>query len=192
VVKKFKKRVYISPVFSTIGELCENKGFLTRDKEAAVFGKERTRANLYDVFGRGFNQTVSSLGIKRIFDIGEGDPSREYDIKCLRKLGVLPVDEVSYIFSKTMFGFIYYPTGFLSKSSVFAAYASHGIVPLIPKVCFSKNENCGLSVGKHFIPVEDVKNCSMQDFERVSKNIYSWYQSHNVKEQAEKYYGLFS
>src|SRR5262249_21374532 len=38
---------------------------------------------------------------------------------------------VSELLERTRFGFIAYPLDFIGKSSVFAAYSAHGVVPIV-------------------------------------------------------------
>ncbi len=48
----------------------------------------------------------------------------------VRRHGVLPAAEVSRLLLGSLAGFVAYPAYFLPKSTIFAAYCAHGVLPV--------------------------------------------------------------
>ena len=48
----------------------------------------------------------------------------------VRRLGVLPAAEVGELLGSSLAGFVAYPAYFLPKSTIFAAYCAHGMLPV--------------------------------------------------------------
>jgi len=99
--------------------------------------------------------------------------------------GVLPSDRVSELLSDTRAGFFAYPTPLLGKSTVFAAYAAHGLIP----VTYAENmgPNCeGLTQGVHFVNIPGgVSACVKLDLSAIAAEVFRWYSGHSLAVHAE-------
>jgi hypothetical protein len=63
--------------------------------------------------------------------------------------GVLPAHEVSALLSDSIVGFFNYPTDYLGKSTIFAAYCAHRLLPV--GVYYNERQVVdGLSSGEHY------------------------------------------
>lgn len=175
---KTKRKVVINlPVFSNVGELNECNPLNHRKKQIVVFGSKVLRKNLYKNYYYEIIAFCHKIGIKKIIDIGE---KTEYDFSAtdnieLVETGILNSNKISTILSDSIAGVIFYPAAYLAKSSVFAAYAAHGL----PVLCFTKtteNED-GLVEGTHFISLYNNLDLNLNI---ISENIFYWYKNHSI------------
>src|SRR5205814_809339 len=98
--------------------------------------------------------------------------------------GVLPRNAVSELLQRARFGFVAYPLDFIGKSGVFAAYAAHGVVPIV----LSEKQGTfdGLQPARHFLDgLRLVTGPDSQDLASIQRDLFSWYTSHSLKVQAE-------
>jgi hypothetical protein len=120
------------PVPSNIGEPEEMAAYNDRPPHAVVFGCAGAKRRI--LAGRGARRTVGAcrrLGLVRITDIGAtGHCNRD----CFNEAGVdvvqtgcLPKEHVSRLLLEARVGFLDYPTAYLDKSGVLAAYLCHGL-----------------------------------------------------------------
>lgn len=125
------REIAVMPVFSTVGEPAEVPGFAARARRIVVFGGAGVRSRTYERFLPELARAAKALRAEEIWDVGpplplpgalEGIP--------VRPLGVLPAGEVSEILRGSAAGFLAYPPAFLPKSTIFAAYCAHGVLPV--------------------------------------------------------------
>jgi hypothetical protein len=96
-----------------------------------VFGSAGVRRRAYERELPALRRAVTSLGATEIVDIGPGAiaPPAIGGL-AVRVLGPLPEDAVSAELLRARFGFVSYPPDFLDKSTIFAAYLAHGMLPV--------------------------------------------------------------
>lgn len=134
----------ISEVPSGIGEPSHVPPIDERENAGVVFGTPGRRKAVYEDLG-------SSFGVSRILDIGErcNCTSTSWRGVPVEYLGPLADDDVSRILLRCRYGFIDYPPLILGKSSILAAYTSHGIVPILTgKVSQVELDTSALCFGK--------------------------------------------
>jgi hypothetical protein len=125
------KTVAILPVFSTVGEPAEVPGFAGRAPRLVVFGGAGVRSRTWGRFLPELARAVEALAIEEVLDVGPSIPvPAELAGVPVRPLGVLPVGEVSGLLLGAAAGFLAYPPDFLPKSTIFAAYCAHGVLPV--------------------------------------------------------------
>ena len=170
------KKTIAVPVFSTVGELKVNKVSSERKSNLIIFGRGHSRLKCYLEYADELSSFVRSSNVKEIVDIGpfvSGIP--DYLGSCkIRRMGVLSSNEISSEMQSSRFGVLNYDRSRLGKSTVFAAYAAHGL----QVVCFDESGDPlrdGLIEGRHLTTV-----LPLIVSERVSRNALSWYQKHNV------------
>jgi hypothetical protein len=86
------------------------------------------------------------------------------------------------------FGAIAYPTGYIAKSGVFAAYCAHGICPIL--IADAARETDGLIPGRHYclgVPDRIVPEAHSAN---IAENAWDWYQSHSVTAHVRALEGL--
>lgn len=124
-------RVHVIPVFSTVGEINHTTPLTRRAPRLVVFGGPGTRRRAYQEHGDELLLACRELEIEEILDVGSPvDHPRTIGAIPLRSLGSLPDHEVSEVLNTSLAGFLSYPPRFLPKSTSFAAYCAHGVLPI--------------------------------------------------------------
>ena len=139
------------PVFSNVGEPGFRSAPRTRSAAAVVFGLAGVEDRLFGIYRPDLERIIAALGIEKIFDIGPRFSSVPHTLAGVPVIskGVLPQGAVSELLQRARFGFVAYPLDFIGKSGVFAAYAAHGVVPIV----LSEREGAfdGLQPARHFL-----------------------------------------
>jgi hypothetical protein len=123
------------PVPSNAGEPDQLPDYESRPRRAVVFGDARRRAMLLDKEARAVARLLKTLEIVELIDIGRPAAIDKKEFAragiAIEQPGYLDAREVGRQLSQCRVGLIRYPLAFVAKSSVFAAYAAHGVVPVI-------------------------------------------------------------
>ena len=125
--------VVVTPVFSTVGEPASVPPLdERRPRTMLVFGGAGNRRRAYGELREALTAACRALAIAEILDVGPPLPELPslLDGVRVRALGTLPEAEVSGILLRSYAGFLGYPPPFLAKSTVFAAYCAHGLIPV--------------------------------------------------------------
>jgi hypothetical protein len=181
------KQVTVLPVFSNVGESDEMPSPLAkRKRRLVVFGSRGHRQLVFQKSLIALIQTCRAFNVEEVVDIGarvEHGISRLNEIP-LRQAGVLSAREVSALLSDSIIGFFNYPTDYLGKSTIFAAYCAHRLLPV--GVYSTERQMDGLSSGKHFWLAGHYKGeWSLAAGQTIADNAYQWYQEHNLFKQAK-------
>ena len=171
-----------SPIFSTIGEPQNRLPLAQRQRRLVIFGGKANRARVYRESLTQLQDICHRFALHEILDIGpplQRDALREIGIN-LREMGELPATEVSEILSTSLAGFINYNPDYLAKSTIFAAYCSHGMLSISAQ--FSHFSIDGLDAGKHYLWTGELTDEIMQlsRLQVIANNAFAWYQSHNI------------
>jgi hypothetical protein len=124
--------VAATPVFSTVGEPATVPPPGERRLAMVVFGGAGNRRRVYRELGHELVAACHGLGIEEIVDLGPRlaeVPDRLAGLP-VRQRGVLPPTAASEVLLGSYAGFLGYPPSFLAKSTVYAAYCAHGLVPV--------------------------------------------------------------
>ena len=172
-------------VFSNVGEPGCGLPPGARPATAVVFGLAGVEDRIFGIYRREVERLVILLRVERIIDIGprlSQSPTELAGIPVIPK-GALSHNVVSDLLKHARFGFAGYPFHGIGKSGVFAAYAAHGVVPIV------LSENLG-----HFNGVEPGLHCldglrlntdvDQDDLAYIQAELYSWYASHSARVQA--------
>lgn len=121
----------VRPVFSTVGEPVAVGPLAERPARLVLFGGRGARARAYAAFPRLLGELAAALELCEIRDIGPpiAAPAEIGGIP-VRPLGILPEEAVSAELLAARAGFLAYPEAFLGKSTIYAAYAAHGVLPI--------------------------------------------------------------
>lgn len=168
----------VLPVFSTIGE--PDDLAQARLPRVIVFGSPGLRQLTYQAAGDKLFTWAKQAALE-IHDIGAPVADQQL-LATLRSNGValhghLLDREIRHAMASAMLGLLAYPVEYAAKSSVFAAYAAHGLCPVL----ISKNyvPADGLVVNDHYLPgVPD--NSVIFDAASVGQRAWEWYQPHNI------------
>jgi hypothetical protein len=176
------------PVFSNVGEPKPEqlRPLSQRSKRLIIFGGRGTRSRVYQRSLFALERTCRELQIEEIFDIG---PLLDFELPLInqtsvKSLGVKTTQEISQLLSNSIVGFFDYSIEFLAKSTIFAAYCAHRLLPV--GVFYPGKDVDGLMVGKHYW-IADIHPdpMSLISGQLVADNAYTWYQQHQLSVQAQ-------
>jgi hypothetical protein len=180
--------ISVLPVFSNFGEMNNFHNMESREKGLVVLGSKETRFNVYIKFQKELNIICQNYAINNIIDIGPKlDKLPKLNVPII-ELGILDPNQISNLLSKNSFGIIAgHSSDFYAKSGIFAAYAAHGIIVFALKANLSKIED-GLIVNQHFVTINSVNI----NYDLISKNVYEWYNNHNLNKQCVVYSKIYN
>jgi hypothetical protein len=175
------------PVFSTVGEPSNLPDLSARQRHLVIFGGQGRRNKVYQSSLGQLHQICQCLNIQQIFDIGpklDSIPTHVGNVP-ITATGSLPSCEVSAILSRAFAGFFKYHPAFLGKSTIFAAYCAHRVLPVSAQM--TSHVEDGLYPGQHYIlPEEYLAGTVSETFlQEITDNAYKWYQPHCLASQTQ-------
>ena len=177
------------PVFSNIGEPEQRPLPLSdRERRLVIFGGSINRARVYDNSLAALERVCRALAIEEIIDVGPPAGSIVGSVNGVpvKQTGKRAAAEISSLLSNSVAGFFDYHTAYLAKSTIFAAYSAHGLIP-VSASCDDANVD-GLEAGKHYwVASAHDKNLSLTDGQRIADNAYAWYQTHKLSEHVKTF-----
>jgi hypothetical protein len=178
-------RISCMPVFSNVGEPSCQRPPCARAAAAVIFGLAGVEDRLFGLYRADVEHVISTMAIEKIFDIGprfSPTPSSLAGVPVFSK-GALPPLAVSELLQHARFGFIAYPFDALAKSGVFAAYAAHGLIPII--FPGRRGSFDGLEAGRHFLDGLRIDAAVNADgLALIQRHLSAWYASHSLQVQA--------
>jgi hypothetical protein len=186
------KAVEVLPVPSTVGEPAEVAPVSARDPTLVVWGSSELKSAVYRRHWPRLLKACRAFGVVRISDVGgrlETYPSgNEIEIQ---SHGLLPAPAVSRILAGARLGLIVYPVSFLGKSSLFAAYAAHGVAPLVLDDSAVPATD-GLVSGRHFLPLGGSAGGEQAAaLDDIAVNARAWYSGHTTGRHAAAVSAMF-
>ena len=192
VVQKMRGKYSPAPnhvaVFSSIGEPQSTAPLHERRRRLVVFGTRGRRIEVYNRSAADLNRICATLRIEEIVDIGR---SVDFDISTTLKVpvvtcGELPAPEVSEVLLDSVAGVIDYPASLLGKSTIFAAYCSHRVIPIVNYYGDTRPAD-GLESGTHYwLTSISGREVSLGSGQLIADRAFDWYQSHNLSEHARR------
>jgi len=195
LLRKMGGRAESLPVFSSIGEPDENaKPLSARRRRLVVFGTRGRRVQVYRRSANDLNRVCRDLAIEEVLDIGREmglDPSRLIEAPVVLR-GELPGHEVQETLLDSIAGVIDYPADMLGKSTIFAAYCAHRMIPLVAGYGEVAGSSDGLVAGVHYHMLADggsenvarIKELNLSSWQTIADNALDWYQDHTLAEHA--------
>jgi hypothetical protein len=182
------RRINVLPVFSNVGEP------ETRDNqrrlEIVIFGGAGWRELAYSRYREDLIGVCRKLNITRLHDIGPPLAVRHQLPVEVTWHGLLPAPDIGEIMRASLAGFFTYPTPFLGKSGIFAAYAAHGVAPITFDGNHKHNED-RLRDDEHFLTGSALaRNPAAATV--VGKAAHSWYSEHNLVAQSLEFAALLT
>jgi hypothetical protein len=175
------REIAVLPVFSTVGEPAEVPPLHERAPRLVLFGGSGVRGRAYRHLGATLTRVCDILGLEEIWDVGppaEEAPERIGD-RPVRIFGPLPADEVSRMLLAARAGFVSYPAPFLAKSTIFAAYCSHGMLPI---TAWPRPRRQVEAPPPFWRPAQ-----GRQDPQDIADRARAWYRSHTLERSADLY-----
>lgn len=190
-----KTEVICLPNFSTMGEPQCIPPLKERPPYLIVFGSQHTRPLVYTKFSKNLLKACRALGIERIYDVGYPCDlsTTEGQFKGIEivPMGFQSNQVVSELMLTSRGGFLDYsrfPRD-LGNSTVFAAYAAHGLVPVLTD--YNPSEADGVENNKHYLVAdENLSSLDLTQLQQIADNAHRWYQDHNLIKVA-KFYGSY-
>lgn len=171
--------ILMRPVFSNVCEPSSLTPWADRNRRIVVFGSETTRARAL----RNAQAFISSTDIE-IVEVGSGNRTIEAG-SGRHWLGSMPMLELSAVLSRSMFGLFGQHSSCAQKSSVFAAYAAHGCIPVLHGGEVYPSD---LTQDRHFITTRLMATgLDSIHLNKISLNLYNWYQEHTISIQANEF-----
>lgn len=169
----------VLPVFSNVGEM--PLYLAKRLSRIVVFGGSALREETYRAAGDKLFSWAHTSGLE-IHDIGPLIKDKAINDGLVKAgaiiHGYMDTKAISMFLSNALFGVVKYPVEYVAKSGVFAAYAAHGVCPVL----ISDNEviSDGLVAGKHYLYDIPSGNVNKTIIQSIGKSVWDWYQSHSV------------
>jgi hypothetical protein len=177
------------PVFSNVGEprSIDTAGRNSeRERTIVVFGSNTMRMQVYAWNDGEIFKVARQRGL-RIHDIGptiqDDTLSRRMAREGVVVQGRLPAEQVGAAMLKAEYGALVYPPDYAAKSGIFAAYAAHGVCP----VMLWKNGTArdGFQPGINYIDGFEALGSgkSVLDARRIGLAARQWYEPHSIDAQ---------
>ena len=150
-----------------------------------VFGGAGSRAQAYRDMDEQF-WGWCRMGALEVHDIGPPlDPHLHQQLRQARAIhwhGALPAREVSRHLAEASYGVLSYPTPFVAKSGIFAAYCAHGMCPVLLASDFSAHD--GLRANEHYAAGVPALSAGL-DARRIGAEARNWYRPHRLEAHLE-------
>lgn len=188
------QQIPVLPVFSNVGEPNQMPlPLMKRRRRLVVFGKSEHRLLVFQKTLAQLKKTCHALGIEEVFDIGSLVEHGITNIGGIpvTRTGMQPAHKVSVLFSDAIAGFFNYHPNYLGKSTIFAAYCAHRMLPV--GIYWNEQTADGLQHDRHFWLADKREgDWSLAAAQSVADNAYNWYQNHNLSKQVELFASYLS
>jgi hypothetical protein len=173
-------------VFSNLGEKPVYSPWRNREPNFVIFSSNLGGANPLDSFWDQLKRDLERLNVHHVTIIGKPVIAPTWSDSAFNQPGLLSADEISQILQVSAYGYVVLSPLYLAKSGIFAAFAAHGVVPVIPDAGESLPD--GLHEGVHYLCPKRLKqNTDVTLTENISKSIWNWYSGHSIANTAKAY-----
>ncbi|MBX2864952.1 MAG: hypothetical protein KTR27_15480 [Leptolyngbyaceae cyanobacterium MAG.088] len=177
--------VHCVPNYSTIGERERVKPLAERQRSLIVFGSsDRTR--VYRNNTETLNNICHTLNIDTLYDVGRPVDwdHQGLDVNVV-KTGFLSASEVSQLLAESMAGIFDYrrfPNN-LAKSTVYAAYCSHGLLPICNGNGLKPQD--GIVANHHYVVTSWLRKIPQpSSLQTIADNAYAHYRTRTLDQSA--------
>lgn len=175
--------IRIVPVFSNFGEPATLVPPRGRQAQLVIFTSNFGGRNPPADFWQYLAQTITRYQISKLLLIGRPVNSVPEFPVAIQQLGFLDTTQISDILRESLFGYAFFAPLVLGKSGIFAAFAAHGVIPLVPVEHPMLPD--GLVAGLHYSRCSD--DPGLNDFETIQAGLLEWYRSHNLQTTSAMY-----
>ena len=169
------------PVFSNLGEADAPLPLERRRRRMVVFGTRTWREAVYRQHADDLLAACRRLQIESILDVGAPLASPPSGLPVpFAEHGLLEVADAPAVFGESLAGFFTYPTPYLGKSGIFAAYCAHGLVPVTTADNRRPNGD-GLLGGTHYLVGTEGDAPA-----KVALAAHAWYRAHRLQVHADR------
>lgn len=183
-----KQPVNCIPVISSVGEPETVPVLQKRDRHIIVFGSVYTRPQVYQKFRQDLIRSCQILQIKKIYDVGSPLKLKLSQWRGVEmvEMGIQPPEVISQLMMNCWAGFFDYSSfpGKLGKSTIFAAYCAHGLIPISSR--YNPCEADQIYLNKHYVVADkQFENFNLAQLQAIANNARKWYSTHTVAQTAE-------
>jgi hypothetical protein len=184
---KHHGNIQVLPMFSTVGAdvsvpLAERQPWLV------TFGNTSHRQAIYTDSLEQLTTICQQLEISEIYDIGNNSAEivRPVPQVKVNAMGVLAAPKISQIFRMARVGFLNYPLTYLAKSTIFAAYASHNILPVFDRSNIAHNQD-GIVFNRHYWSLQTPGDTiDLATAHTIANHAHQWYVEHDLEHTASR------
>ena len=185
--------VHCIPNYSTIGELPQVKPLRERKRSLIVFGSS-DRIRVYRNNIDTLNRICQILNITTLYDVGR---PVDWDGQGLNvdivQTGFLTASEVSQLMAESLAGVFDYrrfPQN-LAKSTVYAAYCSHGLLPICNGNGLPVQD--GIAENHHYITTSALPNIPQPAvLQAIASNAHTHYQTRTLTQSTARFAELIN
>ena len=164
------------PVFSSIQGPSAPAPLAGRQRRLLVFGAPANRMRVYARSHAELRDAAVALGTDEVLDVGP--PPGAAPPAGVKSVGILPAAKLSRLLADSLAAFIDYFPAYLSKSTVFAAYCAHGILPVCPRDAASEAD--GLVGGQHDL-LSRARAVGAHRLQEIADSARRWYATHDLR-----------
>lgn len=180
--------VHTLPVFSNFGEPLTSLSPCSRERQIVLFTSNLSAQHGHGEIWKELECAAQQVGANRVVLIGENVSTPADLAVSVKHTGFLKPDEVSKILTQSAFGFAFVAPNRFAKSGVFAAFAAHGVIPIVPVSDSTLPDD--LCAGTHYVRSNfssDLKNLTALQY-----SLQGWYAKHSLGETAHFYAWLLN
>lgn len=161
------------PVFSTVGEVETIVTTSARPRVLVTFGTPKVRDRVYVEGAERLRSVVDQLGVEQIWDIGGRNAPMPEAVGPARiaARGRCEAEDICEMFAKAAFGIVDYPALYLQKSTVCAAFAGLGVIPILLRERHSKS-GAGFTCLGHDIGISEVTPSRLKAIQQKNFDTY--------------------
>jgi hypothetical protein len=168
------------PVFSNLEEPTRIQPLAERLPQMVVYGPTARSKPLQLQALRWLQKVCQQTGVQKIISFGVGSWDQHGLSVPVENRGMLSAAEVSALLTTSQLGYIDYPLQFATKSTIFAAYCAHGLVPVLLQGDATPVD--GLRLQENFITAAEFPSylSSENGLQAIATNARRWYSGHCI------------
>jgi hypothetical protein len=178
--------VEVLPVFSNVGEPESVAPLHTRDPSVVLFAGPSGRAYVWRHLVDQLEAVVHATGARRVLEIGaqpEGPPV--VGSVPVERRGELCAAAVSSELSRARTGFLAYHPPYLGKSTAYAAFSAHGMLPVCDWV--GGEPGPAIGEGERWCRSARLPELDAERRQGLASAARQWYRDHPVRRHAESW-----
>jgi hypothetical protein len=174
------------PVFSNLGESAERTPWSQREHRLVIISSNLGGGDPGGRFWERLRLDLHLLGIQQVTLVGRPLQPPAWPEVTFSQPGFLDAAEAARLLRSSTYGYAMLSPLLLAKSGVFAAFAAHGVVPVLPEAEAVLPD--GLSSGTHFLCPQRMSGAvESLPMDTLSEAIWQWYHPHNLAHTAAAY-----